>query len=146
MTSAYGSRAACQGDLLGLEHEEGDTLAHDEPVPVAVERPTGLRRVVVVAVGERADDVERPERERAERHLAPPAIAASIVARPDRAHRLADRDGAGGARVGGREDRPADVEGDPEVGRRRPAEHREREVRGDGLDAPLEVRLVLASA
>ena len=59
------------------------------------------------------------------------------------AERLAHRHRARGARVGGREDRPADVERDPEVGRRRAAEHREGEVRGDLADAPLEIPLVL---
>ena len=74
---------------------------------------------------------------------APPAIAASTSCLPGRVPCLADGDGPGGARVGGREDRPADVEGDPEVGRRRPTEHREGQVRRDRLDAPLEIRLVL---
>ena len=74
----------------------------------------------------------------------PPAIAASISPARIALERLADRDGPGRARVGGREDRPADVERDPEVRRRRAAEHREGEVRRDRLDAPLEVALVLA--
>ncbi len=73
----------------------------------------------------------------------PPAIAASI--RPSRRspERLAERDGPRRARVGRREDRPADVEGDAEVGRRRAAEDGEGEVRRDRADAPLEVALVL---
>ena len=57
--------------------------------------------------------------------------------------RLADRDRTRRARVGGRQDRPADVEGDAEVGRRRPAEHGQRQVWRDGLDPALEVALVL---
>ena len=51
------------------------------------------------------------------------------------AERFAERHGARGARVGGRQDRPADVERDAEVGRRRAAEDGEREVRGDLADA-----------
>ena len=73
----------------------------------------------------------------------PPAIAASISPRPDRADRLSEGDRAAGARVRRREDRPADAERDPEIGRRRAAEDREGEVRGDLADALLHVPLVL---
>ena len=73
----------------------------------------------------------------------PPAIAAST--RPSRRspERLAERDGPRRARVGGRQDRPADVEGDAEVGRRRAAEDGQGQVGRDLADAPLEVALVL---
>ena len=73
----------------------------------------------------------------------PPAMAAST--RPSRRSPSASPSATapGRARVGGRQDRAADVEGDAEVGRRRAAEDREREVRGDLPDAPLEVALVL---
>ena len=73
----------------------------------------------------------------------PPAIAAST--RPSRRspERLAERDRARRARVGGRQDRPADVERDAEVGRRRAAEDGQREVRRDRRMPLLEVALVL---
>ena len=73
----------------------------------------------------------------------PPAIAASI--RPSRRspERLAERHRPRRARVRGREDRAADVERDPEIGRRRAAEHRQREVRRDLADALVQVPLVL---
>ena len=53
-----------------LEHEQRRSLAHDEPVAPDVERPRGRAGRVVVAGRQRPDDVERPERERAQRDLA----------------------------------------------------------------------------
>ena len=61
--------AARPGDVLGLEDQERRALAHDEAVARRVERPARLRRVVVLAVGERPDDVERAEGERAQGDL-----------------------------------------------------------------------------
>ncbi len=63
-------RAARLGDLGRLEHEQRGALAHDEPVATRVERPLGRPGLVVVAGRQRPDDVERTERERAERDLA----------------------------------------------------------------------------
>ncbi len=65
------------------------------------------------------------------------------LAGPDRAEGLADGHGAGGAGIRGREDRAPNVERDPEVGRRRPAEDRQGEVRRHGADAAFEIALVL---
>ena len=78
-----------------------------------------------------------------ERDLDAPGDRGVDLAVPDGAQRLADGHRAAGARVRRREDGPADVEGDPEVGRRGAAEHRKRERRRDGLDAAFEVALVL---
>ena len=135
--------AAALGDLGGFEHEQRPALAHDEAVALRVERSRGVLGIVVRARGERPDDVERPECERAQRHL--DAAGERRVDGPvaNRAQCLAERDRARRARVGGRQDRPADVEVDPDVGRRRAAEDRERERRRDGLDAAREVALVL---
>ena len=76
-------------------------------------------------------------------HSTPPAIAASIsparIAPSASPIATAPRR----ARVGGRQDRPADVERDAEVRRRGPAEHREREGGGDRAQAAREVLLVL---
>ena len=102
-----------------------------------------MARVVVVAVRQRPDDVERPERERAQRDLAAAGDRRIDPALAQVAQRLAERDRARRARVRRREDRPADVERDPEVGRRRAAEDRQGEVRRDLADPLLEVALVL---
>ena len=139
-----GLGAARPGDLLGLEHEEGVA-----PSPMTnPSRSASNGRQAWLGSSLWPSDSARmmsnaPKASGLSGTSAPPAIAASIVAGPDRVQRLADRDRAGRARVGGREDRPADVERDPEVGRRRPAEDRQGEVRGDGLDPALEIALVL---
>ena len=99
--------------------------------------------VVVVAGRQRPDDVERAERERAQRDLAAAGDRRIDPAFAQVAQRLAERDRARRARVRGRQDRPAHVERDAEVGRRRAAEDREREVRRDLADPALEVALVL---
>ena len=96
-----------------------------------------------MAGGERADDVERAERERAQRDLATAGDRGVDPSLAQVAERLAQRDRAGGARVGGREDRAADVEGDPQVGRRGTAEDGQREVGRHDPDAALQVALVL---
>src|SRR5205814_794497 len=62
----------------------------------------------------------------------------------DRMHRLAKRDGTRRARVRGREDRPADIQSDPEIGGSGTAEDGAREIRGDRLDPALAVLRVLA--
>src|SRR6185437_4076439 len=62
----------------------------------------------------------------------------------DREQCLTERDRAGRARVGRRQDRATEVEGDAEVRRRCASEDREREIRRDRTDAALEVPLVLA--
>ena len=136
-------RPARLGDLGRLEHEQRRALAHDEPVAPEVERPLGRAGLVVVARRQRADDVERPERERAQRDLAAAGDRGIDPALAQVAERLAERDRARRARVGGRQDRPADIERDAEVGRRRAAEDRQREVRCDLPDALLEIALVL---
>ena len=74
---------------------------------------------------------------------APPAIAASISPARIAPTRLADRDGARRARVRGRQDRAADSERDPQVGRGRAAEHGQGERRADRPDPALQVALVL---
>ena len=135
--------AASLGHVRRLEDEQRGALAHDEPVATRVERPGRRPGLVVVAGRQRPDDVEGTERERAQRDLAAAGdrrIDSTLAQVPER---LADRDRTRRARVGGRQDRPADVEGDAEVGRRRPAEHGKREVRRDRLDPALEVALVL---
>ena len=90
------------------------------------------------------DDVERTERQRAQRDLAAAGDRGVDASLAEVAERLAEGDRARRAGVGGRQDRTADAQGDPEVGRRRPAEHGQGEVRRDGPDAALEVALVLA--
>ena len=92
---------------------------------------------------ERADDVERAERERGQRALDPAGDRGIDLARADRTQRLADRDGPRRARVRRRENRATDAEGDAEVGRSGPAEHGEREGGRDGAQPPVEVALVL---
>jgi len=47
-----------------LEDQQRRSFAHDEAVPLRVEGPCRVPRVVVVPGPERPDDVERPERER----------------------------------------------------------------------------------
>ena len=100
-------------------------------------------RGVVVAVREGPDDVEGAERERAERDLAAAGDGRVDASLAQVAERLAERHGARGARIGGREDRAADVERDAQVRRRRATEDRERQVRRDLADAALHVPLVL---
>ena len=99
--------------------------------------------IVVVTGRQRPDDVERAERERAQRDLAAAGDRGVDPPVAQVAERLAERDRARRARVGGRQDRAADVERDPEVGRRRAAEDRQREVGCDLADPLLEVALVL---
>ena len=99
--------------------------------------------VVVVAGRQRADDVERAERERAERDLAAAGDRRVDAPLAQVAERLAERDGARRARVRGRQDRPAHVERDAEIGRRRAAEDGQRQVGRDLADPLLEVALVL---
>ena len=135
--------AARLRDLGRLEHEQRRALAHDEAVASRVEGPRGVSRVVVVAVRQRPDDVERSERERTQRDLAAARDGRIDPPLAQVTHRLAERDRARRARVRRRQDRPAHVERDPEVGRRRAAEDRQREVRGDLADPLLEVALVL---
>ena len=99
--------------------------------------------LVVVAGREGPDDVERAERQRAQRDLAAAGdrrVHPTLTQVPER---LAQRDRARGARIGRREDRPADVERDPEVGRRRAAEDREGEVGCHLADALVEIAGVL---
>ena len=57
-------RAAPLAAARLLEDQQRRALTHHEPVAVLVERPLGVRRVVVVTRRERPDDVERTERER----------------------------------------------------------------------------------
>ena len=136
-------RAPRRGRLGGLEDQERRALAHDEAVPAHVERPRRRARRVVVAGRQGPDDVERPEGEWAERDLDAAGdrrVDPSLAQVPER---LAERDGTRRARVGRRQDRPADVERDAEVGRGGPAEHGQRQVRGHLADALLEVALVL---
>ena len=59
-----GRRAAARGRFGLLQHEQRRALAHDEAVAPDVERSRGAVRLVVVARGQRPDDVERAERER----------------------------------------------------------------------------------
>jgi hypothetical protein len=96
-----------------------------------------------VAVGQGPDDVERAERQGRQRALDPARHSRIDLAAPQGAERLTDGDCAGGARVGGGQDRSAHAELDPDVRRRRPAEDGERQGRRDRLDAALEVALVL---
>ena len=135
--------AARRGDLGRLEDEQRRALAHDEPVAAAVERPRGRAGVVVGPGRQRPDDVERPERQRAQRDLDAARDRGVDPALAQVAHRLAERDRPRGARVRGRQDRPADVERDAEVGRRRATEHGQRQVGRDLADPALEVALVL---
>ena len=135
--------AARTDDVLGFQHEPRDALAHDEAVAVAVEGPRGTPRSVVVGRRQRPDDVEGAEREGAQRHLAAPGdrrIDPAVAQVPER---LAEGHAPRGARVGRRQDRAAHVERDPEVGRGRAAEHRQREVRRHLADALVHVPLVL---
>ena len=62
-------------------------------------------------------------------HSTPPARAASTSPSRIAAKRLPQGHRPRGTGVGGGQDRPADAERDPEVGRRRAAEHGERESR-----------------
>ena len=96
-----------------------------------------------MAARERTDDVERTERERAQWDLAAAGDRRIDPAVAQVAQRLADGDRPRGARIGGREDRPADAERDPEVRRRGTTEHGQGEVRRDLADAALEVALML---
>src|SRR4029077_19338086 len=118
-------------------------FAHDEPVAPGVERPRRVTGIVVVTRRQGTDDVERAERERAQRDLEATGYSGVDPTLPQVAERLAQRDRARGARVGGREDRSAYAQRDAEVGGRRAAEHGAREVRGGASDSPLEVALVL---
>ncbi len=136
-------RATPSGDLGLLEHEQRGALAHDEPVPSRIERPGGLLGSIVRVGRQGPDDVERPEREGAERDLGAAGDGPVDRAVPDGSKCLAEGHRAGRAGVRRREDRAADVEGDAEVRRRRSTEHGEREVRGDGPDAACEIALVL---
>ncbi len=138
-----GDRAARLRDLGRLEHQQRRALAHHEPVAPAVERPLGRPGVIVVAGRQRPDDVERAERERAQRDLDATGDRRVDPAVAQVAERLAQRDRPRRARVGGRQDRAADVERDAEVGRRRAAEDRQRKVRRHLPDPLLEIALVL---
>ena len=138
-----GDRAPARGRLGLLEHQQRRPFAHDEAVALLVEGTRRLGRAVVVTGREGADDVERTECQRAQRHLHPARDRRVDLAGPDRRHGLADRDGARGAGVRGREDRAVDLEGDADVGRCRPAEDCEGEVGGHGADAAGHVPLVL---
>ena len=94
MTSAYGTAPRASAAAGLLEHEQRGALAHHEPVAARVERSRRRIGVVVVAVRQGTDDVERPERERAQRHLHAPGDGRIDVAAPDRRECLADRDRA----------------------------------------------------
>ena len=92
---------------------------------------------------ERPDDVEGSERESAQRHLAASrnrGIDPAVAQVPER---LPERDAPRGTRVGRRQDRAANVERDPEIGRGRTAEHRQGEVRRHLADSLVHVPLVL---
>src|SRR6266540_3730404 len=117
------------GDVGRLQDEEGGALAHHESVSTAVEGSGGLSRIAVVAVPERPNDVERPERQRAQRHLNAPGDRRIDLARPDRAERLPDGYRPRRTRVGGRQDGATDIQGDAQVRRRGAAEYSERERR-----------------
>jgi len=130
-------------DLGILEHDERGTFAHDEPVALGVERPGGVGRIIVVTTRQRADDVECAERQRRQGDLAAAGDRRVDPAGTQVAERLADPHRAGGARVGRRQDRAADIERDAEIGRRRTAEDGQRQGRGDLPDALLDVALVL---
>ena len=89
------------------------------------------------------DDVERAERQRRQWDLAAAGDRGVDPALAQVPERLAERDRARRARVGGRQDRAADVERDAEVGRRSATEDGQREIWCDLADALLEVALVL---
>ena len=126
-----------------LQDQECRALAHDEPVTTDIERPGGATRVPVVAGGERTDEVERTERERAERHFAATRDGGIDSALAQVPERLAQCDRPRGARVGRRQDRPPHIERDAQIRRGRAAEDGEGEVGRDPAEAPLEVALVL---
>jgi hypothetical protein len=103
-----------------------------------------MTRVVVPTVRQGPDDVEGPEGQRAQGNLGAARDRRVDLAVADRIERLAERHAAGRAGVRRREDRPADIERDPEIGGRGAAEDCQGEVRRDGLDPALQVLLVLA--
>ena len=126
-----------------LEHQQGGSLAHDETVALAVERPGGVAGVVVPTGRECPDDVECPKGERAQGDLAATGNGRIHATLAQVAERLAEGDPAGRARIGRGQDRPADVQRDPEVRRCRATEHGQGEVRRDLPDPALEVPRVL---
>ena len=87
-TSAQDPRAARQGALALLEHEDAGALAHHESVPAAVERPRRPRRVALAGATARRACGSRRSRRR-ERRSAPPATIAS--AKPSRIRRAPRR-------------------------------------------------------
>ena len=134
-----GDGAAPLRDLGGSRTRSAAPSPMTNPSRADVERPRRAARVVVVAGRQRADDVEGAERERAQRDLAAARDRGIDPPLAQVAERLAQRDRARRARVGGRQDRPADVERDAEVGRGRAAEDRQREVGRHLADPALEV-------
>jgi len=131
-----------RGDRI-LEHHQRRRLAHDKAVAACVERSRRRRRIVVPALGESPDDVERPEGQRRQRDLTAAGDGRVHPTLAQVAERLAQGDGPGCARVGRGQDGPPDIEGDAEVRRRGATEHGQGQVRGDLPDALLQIPLVL---
>ena len=123
-------RAASHCGLSLLEDEHGRSLAHDEAVPLPIERAGGARRVVV-ALGEDADHRERPERERRQGSFGPAGQRRLHRSVTNGSERLTDRHGPGCARVGVADTRSGQVEVERHVARSGAAEDRKRERRRD---------------
>ncbi len=138
-----GHRTAPRRRLRLFQDEESRTLAHHEPVAIRVEGPRRHLRRVVVAGAQRADDVEGPKGQGAERDLHAARQRSIRAAAADPMEGLAQRHGPRRAGIGGREDGPVQPQGDAQVGWRRAAEDGQRKIGGDALDAALHVALVL---
>ncbi len=82
-------RAAGLGVLELLQDEHGARLAHDEPVPLGVERPTRVLGVVVTP-GQRAHGREAGDAHLRDRRLGAAAEHRVRAAEPDRVERVAD--------------------------------------------------------
>ena len=119
-------RSPGDGSIALLEHEDGGALAHDETVPPGIERPRGVRRIVVAAA-HRPDDAEGGEGERRERGLGSARehyVGASVA---DGVKRFADGDGARRAAHGVRRVGAGESEFDRDVTARGSAKHGQRE-------------------
>ena len=86
--------AARLRDVGRFEHEQRRALAHDEAVAPRVKGSGGVTRVVVVAVRQGPDDVERAERERTQRDLDAARDGRIDPPFAQVTHRLAQRDRA----------------------------------------------------
>ena len=95
-------RTAGPGHLFGLEDQDSGSLAHDEPVAVAVEGTAGTRRVVV-ARREGSHRREATQSHVGDRGLAAPGDHHVGMARLDQLVGIANRIGRRGA--GGRDRR-----------------------------------------